>query len=79
LVVKKPIKDVYAPINRLNEIMIYIVFISVFIILAVLIIVLKWVLQPLKDNSIIVNEIAENKRNIQTLPIKHEDEIGDFR
>jgi signal transduction histidine kinase len=78
LVVKKPIKDVYTPINRLNEIMIYIVFISVFIILAVLIIVLKWVLQPLKDNSIIVNEIADNKRNLQTLPIKHEDEIGDF-
>jgi signal transduction histidine kinase len=78
LVIKKPIKDVYTPINRLNEIMIYIVFISVFIILAVLIIVLKWVLQPLKDNSIIVNEIADNKRNLQTLPIKHEDEIGDF-
>jgi signal transduction histidine kinase len=78
LVIRKPIKEAYKPIYQMKEKILYIVYVSTILILLILFLILRKVLRPLKDNSIIVNEIANNQRNLEKLKVIYNDEVGDF-
>jgi signal transduction histidine kinase len=78
LVIRKPIEEAYKPIYQMKEKILYIVYVSTILILLILFLILRKVLRPLKDNSIIVNEIANNQRNLEKLKVIYNDEVGDF-
>jgi signal transduction histidine kinase len=79
LVIRKSLEESYKPLTNLKEKLISsVIVITTFIAILLLIILYRLVLKPIRDNSIIVKQIANSQIDLQTLPYKSPDEIGDF-